>query len=389
MDIYRYVLYLEMMWMAGNDTVMDIPLDSIMSKLRIKNNKQSEYYVYPASKVYFDDGKIRKMHWDIYVCKTDCDEKTLRHSFCYAVTKEYANALSKLIEASSKLYETTCISGNEVKKLELIRLLYLDFLNKFTKDDLERYEQAMYTKYVYGTTSIEGNTYTLLQTNITLNEGLTVSGKEKREFYEIENYGKLQEYVKSKNHFDINMGLIKKIHSIIMYNIDDDAAGCFRHIEVGITGTEFVPTSYLEIEEELDNLIMWYNKNEHNLHPVELAAGFHQKFEQIHPFKDGNGRVGRELIRIILRNNQYPTIFIDNSNREEYLSCLEEGGRGGDYHMLCKFLVGNLIDVHKTLLDNAKTVLNKPLNDLFKFCETCGKREKCNELMEQIQEILG
>jgi hypothetical protein len=57
--------------------------------------------------------------------------------------------------------------------------------------------------------------------------------------------------------------------------------------------------------------------------------------------------------------------------------------------MLCKFLVGNLIDVHKTLLDNAKTVLNKPLNDLFKFCETCGKREKCNELMEQIQEILG
>lgn len=374
--------------MVDFKTVMDIPLEVILSKLKVKNNKQSEYYVYPTSRLYFDDGRIKKRHWDIYVCKTDCDEDALRHSFCYATTQEYTTALSKLLEESSRRYKDACMSGYEIRQLELIRVLYLDFLSKFSEDDLERYEQAMYTKYVYGTTSIEGNTYTLLQTSITLNDGLTVSGKEKREFYEIENYGKLQEYVRSKKHFDINVELIKRIHSIIMQNIDDDGAGCFRRIEVGITGTEFVPTSYLEIEEEIDNLIEWYNTNEHDLHPVELAAGFHQRFEQIHPFKGGNGRVGRELIRIILRNNNYPTIFIDNNNREEYLSCLEEGIKDGGHQKLCKFLVGNLIDVHKTLRDNARKALGSQIIELSRFCEACERKKKCFILSDKARKMM-
>ena len=59
------------------------------------------------------------------------------------------------------------------------------------------------------------------------------------------------------------------------------------------------------------------------MHPIELATQFHQKFEEIHPFIDGNGRVGRELLRLILKINGYPTIFIDKKSQKHKVITLE------------------------------------------------------------------
>ncbi len=373
--------------MTENMNIMNMPFEDILAKLRVKNNKNIEFYVFPDFKLVLDNGKIKRKHWDIYVCKTDCSEEEIRCGFCYALKKTLVNTYSSLIDLACTMYDTTCISEHELKLLELINITYRGMLQNYTKDDLKRYEQNIFTKYVYGTTSIEGNTYTLQETNLTLNEGLTVSGKEKREFYEIENYGRLQEYVLEKRYIDINEKLIKRIYKIIMQNIYDDSAGCFRRIDVGITGTQFVPTTYLEIEEEISSLINWYNVNLSKLHPVELASGLHQKFEQIHPFKDGNGRVGRELVRIILRNNHYPTIFIDNKNREEYITALEKGSNDNSYHEMCKFIVGNLIEVHEVLLKNARNELSREIEEFIGFCGTCSKKKKCNEIFDKLSQL--
>ena len=65
-------------------------------------------------------------------------------------------------------------------------------------------------------------------------------------------------------------------------------------------------------------LLTWYSKNKNKLHPLILTAYFHSAFEMIHPFIDGNGRVGRLLINLILHRNNYPMINIPNAVKYKY-----------------------------------------------------------------------
>ncbi len=265
--------------------------------------------------------------------------------------------------------------------MELLRLSYIA-LKHYNESDRKRYEDAHFTQYVHGTTSIEGNTYTLRETDLTLNEGVTIGGKPKREFYEIENYGTLKRYLDTLKKIDIDTDFIKKIHSFILANIDDDSAGQLRKIDVGIRGTMFEPPPAIFVEENMAGLITWYKKNLKKMHPVELAAIFHQKFEEIHPFKDGNGRVGREIVRLSLRENGYPTIFIDMKKRENYLKSLDAGNTG-DYEPICNFVVNNLLDVHYKLLENAQN----DLKSIKGMCKKCAVKTECSGVLKKFAEL--
>ena len=82
------------------------------------------------------------------------------------------------------------------------------------------------------------------------------------------------------------------------------------------------------LEDEIKNLIDWYNENKLTMFPVELACHFHQKFVEIHPFIDGNGRVSRELLNFILLRNNYPRLVIPFERRGVYLRCIDIGNSG-------------------------------------------------------------
>ncbi len=135
-----------------------------------------------------------------------------------------------------------------------------------------------------------------------------------------------------------------------MENIDFDSAGKYRRISVGISGVEFEPVPPVFIRDELRDLLLWHEENRGRMHPVELAAGFHQRFEEIHPFKDGNGRVGREILRLMLMENDCPTIYISPRNRELYLKALDSGN-AGDKLALCEFIKQSMMDANKRFLE--------------------------------------
>jgi Fic family protein len=86
--------------------------------------------------------------------------------------------------------------------------------------------------------------------------------------------------------------------------------------------------SHEKIEEEFANLMNWYQKNNYKLYPIELAFNFHYKFERIHPFKDGNGRIGRILMNEILKKHRYHPIIVWNKNRQAYFSAFEKAMEG-------------------------------------------------------------
>jgi Fic family protein len=81
------------------------------------------------------------------------------------------------------------------------------------------------------------------------------------------------------------------------------------------------------IEQEIKNLISWNRKNQH-LHPIERACVFHAIFERVHPFFDGNGRVGRLLLNFILMQVGYPPLIIQNKNRRRYYASLRKADAG-------------------------------------------------------------
>lgn len=211
--------------------------------------------------------------------------------------------------------------------LSLIRNFYSRFLSDLYPSELEKYQDNQRVKYIHHTTALEGNTLTLVEASLVLEDGIAPKGKELREIHEVENFKRLNRYVNGYKG-DITVRFIKKINALVQRNIDDDQAGNFRRIEVGVVGSDYEPPPAIFVEEELKKLIEWYRINPDNLDPFEMAGIFHYRFVQIHPFVDGNGRVGRELFNFILERNGYPPLILEVKNREEYLKRLQKADEG-------------------------------------------------------------
>ncbi len=96
----------------------------------------------------------------------------------------------------------------------------------------------------------------------------------------------------------------------------------YRTSNVRVIRANFKSTPAPYVKTDMQILLDWYNKNKEKLHHLILSSIFHHKFEKIHPFMDGNGRVGRILLNFILINNNYPPLIIHKKKRDKYLQAL-------------------------------------------------------------------
>ena len=108
---------------------------------------------------------------------------------------------------------------------------------------------------------------------------------------------------------------------MLLKNIDE-RIGRFRLHEVRVFGASFDTSPSKFVDADMSILVKWHNKNKSMLHPLVLAAIFHEKFERIHPFYDGNGRTGRMLSNMILIQNGFPPLIVENKRRKEYYDVL-------------------------------------------------------------------
>ena len=245
----------------------------------------------------------------------------------YAFTLESRAAMKKA-EISSLCYKTKYLDLEKAKNIEYIKYLYQTFTSLLTTDEIQAYEQNFEINYIQGTTSIEGNTLSLSQTSDLLLNGLTPIGKALREINEVQNFKQVKTY-RDKYRGKITLDFIKTIHMLIMNNIDLVTAGEFRRIDIiGIAGCDLMVTPAALIEEELQKAIDEYYESLNNIwHPFEAAALFHYKFEMIHPFTDGNGRVGREIFNCMLTRLGYPRLLFLGSDRQRYIESLQHGNK--------------------------------------------------------------
>ena len=116
------------------------------------------------------------------------------------------------------------------------------------------------------------------------------------------------------------------MHKMLMKNIDKRTG--YKQFPNEIVGSTVKLSPPEKVENEMQELINWHENNPKNLHPMQVAALFHGKFEKIHPFADGNGRVGRFIVTAILVNENYPPLIIRKTQRESYIKALEDFHRG-------------------------------------------------------------
>lgn len=177
----------------------------------------------------------------------------------------------------------------------------------------------------YTSNAIEGNSLTESETKIVLEEGITIGGKRLIEHLEAIGHSDAYNYVYEliKN-TEITIEDICRLHHLFYFRIDEENAGKYRDTKAIITGSKYplpTPGQLPDLMEELMIAITRFRKEKH---PVEAAALAHKEFVFIHPFVDGNGRVARLLMNLILLQEGYEIAIIPPMIRNQYIQALEK-----------------------------------------------------------------
>lgn len=217
----------------------------------------------------------------------------------------------------------------------------LDSKRPLDRKSLNNLKGFFDVELTYNSNAIEGNTLTITETKVILEDGLTIGkGKSIVEHLEVINHKEAIDYIDDiiSKDMDISERVIKDLHYIILKGIDNKNAGEYRHSNVLISGSNHRPVEHFLVEEKMRELIRWYKDNEDTMHPVQLAAEFHFRYVYIHPFIDGNGRSSRLLMNLILMRNGYPISVIRNEDREEYMKALEKASTTGNKENFIKIV---------------------------------------------------
>ena len=201
-------------------------------------------------------------------------------------------------------------------------------LNALRTYDSYRIAQALELEYTFESNRIEGNTLTLRETDLVINEGLTISGKSMREHLEAVNHQEAISYIKDlvQRKIAINEREVLSIHNLILRGIQPEYAGKYRDIQVMIKGSAHMPPQPFLVKDEMAHYFGWYEQNKDTLHPIILAAEMHERLVTIHPFVDGNGRTSRLIMNLILLSKGYVIANIkgDYETRMNYYNALEQ-----------------------------------------------------------------
>ena len=195
---------------------------------------------------------------------------------------------------------------------------------------LSKIKEQLSIEWTYNSNSIEGNTLTLRETQMVLQEGITVKGKSLREHFEAKNHEKAINYLFSivNDDYELRSIDILSLHSLVLNMIEEDFAGRIRNGGVRITGANFVPPNANKVSDLLDELIDFANINPLQMNDIELATVFHHKLVWIHPFFDGNGRTVRLAMNLLLMRKGFPPAIILKNDRKKYYEALNQANNG-------------------------------------------------------------
>ena len=244
---------------------------------------------------------------------------------------------------------------------------------------VQKLKEQFEIEMTYNSNAIEGNSLTLRETYLVVNEGLTIKGKPLKDHLEARNHQEALEYLYDlvekgkRNNFSEN--LIRSFNQIVQQNIDKEWAGRYRNSAVIIGGAKYRPPEAIDVPNLMREMIEWYSDNK-KMHPIELASIIHHRITNIHPFFDGNGRTSRLVMNIILMQAGFPLVVVMKNDRKRYYATLSVADKG-DYAPFVNFIsraVERTLDIYlKVLTPNKVTkekfISLKELSETTKFSD--------------------
>lgn len=244
---------------------------------------------------------------------------------------------------------------------------------------VQKLKEQFEIEMTYNSNAIEGNSLTLRETYLVVNEGLTIKGKPLKDHLEARNHQEALEYLYDlvekgkRNNFSEN--LIRSFNQIVQQNIDKEWAGRYRNSAVIIGGAKHRPPEAIDVPNLMREMIEWYSDNK-KMHPIELASIIHHRITNIHPFFDGNGRTSRLVMNIILIQAGFPLVVVMKNDRKRYYATLSVADKG-DYAPFVNFIsraVERTLDIYLKVLtpnkiNKEKFISLKELSETTKFSD--------------------
>jgi Fic family protein len=204
----------------------------------------------------------------------------------------------------------------------------LDALRPLPEPVLRKLRDNLSLEWTYHSNSIEGNTLSLVETKLVVEDGITIQGKSLREHFEAVNHQEAVEWIESlvAEAEPLRKSDVLTLQSLVLQKIEKSFLGRYRTGSVRISGANFVPPDALLVEELMEELIAWFNAPS-ALPPLVKASIFHHRFVWIHPFFDGNGRTVRLLMNLFLMRQGYPPAIILKQDRRKYYDALNRANK--------------------------------------------------------------
>jgi Fic family protein len=200
----------------------------------------------------------------------------------------------------------------------------LKSMRPLNSTELKRLRDEFMVENTYNSNAIEGNSLTLRETALIIQEGITIAEKPLKDHLEVIGHKDAFEYVVSLAEVNdpLTERIIKEIHSLVLMN---DAAnrGLYRRVPVIISGAAHPPPQPYLVPIQMETLIANYDNMKMEKHIIESVAEFHLRFEGIHPFIDGNGRTGRLILNLELIKAGLLPVNIKFSDRRKYYDCFD------------------------------------------------------------------
>jgi len=236
------------------------------------------------------------------------------------------------------------------------KLFRLNSYRPLPEAALRKLREHFGIEMTYNSNAIEGNSLTLKETFLVINEGVTIKGKPLKDHLEAKSHEEALEYlyelVDRDRRSTLSERLIREFNQIVMREIDKEWAGRYRSSSVIIGGADHTPPEAVEVPQRMQDLTDWVRQKRKTLHPVELAAVLHHRLVNIHPFFDGNGRTSRLVMNILLMQAGYPLVVILKNDRKKYYRTLGEADKG-NYLPFVRFIaqaVQRSLDIYLKVL---------------------------------------
>lgn len=206
------------------------------------------------------------------------------------------------------------VSGALEKMLKEIEFLKAK-LDSSAQENFYEILQKSELEYTFESNRIDGNTMTQKETEMVINEGMTISGKSMKEHLEAVNHQEAIRFIKNleKNNSFTEHNLLS-IHNLIQRGIHSEI-GNYRKTKT----SDKKPETFF-ISKQIEEYFIWFEVNKNKLHPIVLAAEMHFRLLKIDPFDEGNGKISRLIMNLVLLQKGYPIVNIkgDEENKKNY-----------------------------------------------------------------------